>query len=957
MLAAQHAILRLLAHAPSLREGTPALLRALGESLGWDFAAVWRPDRRSGQLRCVETWRARAHTLEDFDRACRAHLPPEKLGLCSRIEKTLEPVWIADTANAPDFALGAEAAAAGLRSLLALPVVVRGRLFAVVEFLSLEPRERDEELLRAMADISAEVGMFVEHRRSEDELEQLFELSPDLLCIAGFDGYFKRINPAWERTLGWSRAELMAVPYLDFVHPEDRVRTSSEAGDLAEGSDTIEFENRYRCKDGSFRWLAWNAVPSMAQQVVYAAARDITERRRAAIELQRARDLAEAANRAKSEFLAHMSHEIRTPMNAIIGMTELVLDTELSPLQREYLGAAQDSAEGLLELLNEILDFSKIEARRVELEAVAFDPADLIGDTLRTLGARAQQKGLELASRIDPRVPNRVRGDPARLRQVVVNLVGNAIKFTPRGEVIVHVEREAESRADVTLRVSVSDTGIGVPAMKQEQIFDAFAQADSSTTRQFGGTGLGLAISRRLVELMGGRLWVESAPQQGSTFRFTMRLGRIGGVTKRAGARSFGAKHRSILVVDDNRSHREILLTTLAAWGLKPVGVSSGREALQTLARAERSKHPFDLALIDAEMPRMDGFALAARIHALERAARCVLMVVPGAHEDDEARCREWGAESITKPIKTSELFATLRRAAGLERRSRARAAAPARIPAMARRPLRVLVAEDHPVNQLLARRLLEKRGHHVCVVGSGREAVAAVRVEAFDAVLMDVQMPEMDGFEATAAIREEEVGRDRHLPIIAMTARALKGDRERCLAAGMDACVVKPVRPRDLILAVESLAEPARQREPDGASPGNAVIDFEELGRRFAGDWTILGEVAELYLTDSPERMASLREAVSAADAPRICSIAHALKGALAHLSARPAASAAAVLERQGREDMLAGSEAALEHLETEVTRLRGALLSALAERRMGAGRHERRGATADRRTAHRRP
>ena len=953
LLAAQHAILRVLARAPSLREGTPQLLQALCESLGWDFAAVWRRDRRGGPLRCVETWRADPSAFAGFDRAARALERHSNGGWPAGAAGAHAPVWRDDLAADADYALASAAAAAGFRSALALPVLVRGKLFAVVEFLSRERRPHDADLLGAMADIAVELGSFVEHRRYEDELEQLFELSPDLLCIAGFDGYFKRLNPAWERTLGWSRAELMATPYLEFVHDEDRARTIAEAGGLAEGTDTLEFENRYRCKDGSYRWLAWNAVSSIAQQVVYGAARDITERRRAVAEVQRARELAEAANRAKSEFLAHMSHEIRTPMNAIIGMTELALDTELTAAQREYLASAHYAAEGLLVLLNDILDFSKIEAHRIVLERVTFDPGDLICDTLRTLGVRAHQKGIELACRIAPRVPGRVRGDPARLRQVVVNLVGNAIKFTERGEVVVHVERESQQRQEVTLRISVVDTGIGIPAEKQAAIFDAFSQADNSTTRRFGGTGLGLAISARLVELMQGRLWVESVPRHGSTFRFTVRLARIGrGADRGAVPGAARLRRRAILVADDNPSHRAILEEALTGWGLRPTAVAGGHEALEALARAERRRRPIDLVLLDAGMPRLDGFAVASRMRALPHPPHCVIMLVPGAREADVARCRELGAEWITKPIKPADLLVHLRRAVGTGGRARPRRPAMTRTPAIARRPLRVLVAEDHPVNQLLTRRLLEKRGHHVTVVSGGREAVAAVRVARFDAVLMDVQMPDMDGFEAAAVIREEERGRGTRLPIVAMTARAMKGDRERCLEAGMDAYVVKPVGERALFLAVEGLVGPPDPGPAPGPDPvGDAALDLDDLGRRFGGDWSIVAEVAELFLSDGPARLESLREAFAAHDAVRVSSIAHALKGALAHLSARPAAAAAAALEHLGREHRLEDAGGAMATLEREMERLHGRLVSLLAERAGAAATGERRRAPRDRR------
>jgi len=750
-----------------------------------------------------------------------------------------------------------------------------------------------------------------EATRRRANLESLLRSAPIAIAVVGADGAVEEINPGFESLFGYSPAEAVGRQINDLIVPATDRQVGVALEEAAHRGETVTVEVVRVHKQGHpipVHVTAARLESAGGERGVLALYEDITPQRRVEAAMREARDAAEHSAQARAAFLANMSHEIRTPMNAVLGLVEIVLDSDLPAPQRRSLELVRSSAEGLLSLLNDILDFSKIEAEHLELEHIAFDLPKLVHGTASLLAVRAREKGVELITDVPADVPTLVRGDPTRLRQVLTNLIGNAIKFTERGEVVVRVRAAPAGAAGVPVEFEVRDTGIGIPAHQLQQIFAEFTQADASMTRRYGGTGLGLAIAKRLVLLMGSDLAVTSDVGRGSRFTFHVTLPvDVAPLPPVARVPLHG---RRVLIVDDNQTNRRILEAMLAPEGVVVAGVDSAAGGLAALREARAAGRPYALALIDAQMPSRDGFSLAGDVRGDPHLAGTHLMMLTSAGERGDAqRCRDLGIRGyLTKPVARVDLLDAIAAIFG-------GAAADAGVVtrhtlAEARRHLRILLAEDTPVNQEVASTMLRRRGHVVDVVGNGREAVEAAARATYDLVLMDVQMPEMDGFEATAAIRATPAGRD--LPIIALTAHALSGERERCLANGMTGYLAKPYRPHDLFAVVEGWT--AAPVPAPLAPPEDPVhLDLAELTDqlREAGAEDALPGILDAFSRTVPERLAALTEALAGGDAQSVSRAAHAFKSGAVTVRARALSALLQRVELDGKDGRVVDARA----------------------------------------------
>jgi two-component system sensor histidine kinase/response regulator len=805
-----------------------------------------------------------------------------------------------------------------------------------------DEKGQPREIIGFWVDITERKRAEQKLKSSEEKYRTLVKTSPDAVTVTDLEGYITYVSQRTLELHGYQRPEeLLGTNCFELIAPEDRIKAGHNLEKTLKDEIIRDLEYVFLRKDGTRFFAELNAAlirdSDGKPSAFIATIKDITERKRDEEVLKKAKEQAEEANRLKSEFLANMSHEIRTPMNAIIGMTDITLNTDLSDEQRDYLTTVKLSARSLLELLNDILDLSKIEADKIALETIDFDLRVTVEGVADTLARKASEKKLELACMIHHLVPSLLRGDPGRLRQILMNLLGNAIKFTEQGEIVIAVELEEETEEKATLVISVTDTGMGIPLEKQNKIFDSFTQVDGSISRKYGGTGLGLSICNRLVGLMGGQIGVESEPGKGSRFWCKVTLEKQQETDDDLGMVPPDIRGMRMLVVDDNSTNRMILVKMLESFGCSPVTATTGTEAIQRLKREVHQEKLFDLVLLDMQMPKMDGVETLKAIKAdPEIRDVIIIMLTSLGVRGDVSRLETLGcAGYLLKPVKQSQLFDSI--ITVLARRTKVASYNTARIVTrhtlaeQKRRRIRVLLAEDNPMNQKLAVTLLKKAGYSVEAVENGKLAVEALNRKPYDLILMDVQMPEMDGFETTQAIRERKDDR-KSTPIVAMTAHAMKGDRERCLAAGMDDYVSKPIEPQELLEVVKKWVvsidqeETTSERDQSKKEPrrDNPVVEIDKvLSDRFGGDTEFFAGILREFLGYAPRQLENLARAIEESDHKMVENEAHSLKGAVGNLGAKRLAELSYDLERTGRKGDLSNAAELLENLRIELKRM----------------------------------
>jgi len=774
--------------------------------------------------------------------------------------------------------------------------------------------------------------------------ENITETLGEGLYVQDAKGHCVYMNSEAEKLLGWPRQELIGRPMHNTIHTQTSTGEPLPACDCPIMNHVIKHgkahmdDQVFVRKDGSSFPVAissraiYDNNGNISSTVV--AFQDISARKAAETSVIHAKEVAERANKVKGNFLANMSHEIRTPMNGIIGMAELALDSDLNAEQREYVSVIKSSADALLNIINDILDFSKIESGRMDIESIYFSLTQMLRDAVKSLAPRAHQKQLELLLHIAPDVPDRIIGDPGRLRQVILNLVGNAIKFTESGEIEVYIKKvDGALTGNAKLEFSVRDTGIGIPEEKFHTIFESFSQADTSITRKYGGTGLGLSISNKIINLMGGQLNLTSTVGKGSTFHFTIDVPVIAENIPTQPQSSMQVRGMSVLVVDDNLTNQNILQEMLQSWGMLPTIVANGADALSELERASAAGKPYSLAILDVQMPEMNGFELVEHLRLKpEHAPATVMMLTSAGQRGDAAKCRELGvAGYLMKPVSQSDLFDAMMTALDVPSHSGAQQND---LPLItrhslreSRRKLNLLLAEDNAVNQTLAMRILEKLGHSITIANNGIEAIQHWQNGQFDAILMDVDMPVMGGFEATRLIREQEKSTSRHIPIIAMTAHAMQGAREECLHHGMDGYVSKPIDTESLWRELDGLT---RHINDDNNAPSTTakdtltIIDFGKARQTMDNSRELFDEIVRLFRRDAPDHLQRIKSALDTNDVDAIRHSAHAIKGMVGIFAAERTMHDAEFIEfNAGNTDL----QTAIKDLEASLTELESAI------------------------------
>lgn len=924
--ALQHAVANVLAESTSVEQALSELLRVVTTVLEGQVGLFWLVQEDQSAVRCRHDWFPADATVDEFVEASRREVFTSGLGLPGRCWARGEPLWLDDALKESGFSRGPAAAINGLHAGCAFPIWLRASVYGVMECFSRDVQAADPDLLRTLGIIGSQIGLFIERteveaalRENESRTRLIIDTALDAVITLDSAGVIMEWNAQAEGMFGWSSDEVIGRDLTETIIPPalQEAHRQGLARYLHTGPSPIlgrlvEWTARHR--GGQEFPVEISIAPLQLDGAVIFSAfiRNIASRKEAERSLtsyaqqleQSNRELdvalaqAQAATEAKSSFLATMSHEIRTPMNGIIGMTALLLDTDLTPEQREYGQTVRQCGDHLLMLINDILDFSKIEAGKLSLERIPFEPRLAIEESLKILAERASSKGLNLASIFHADVPRTLMGDPGRLRQIVMNLVGNAIKFTEEGEVVIQVALEAQTEQDAAIRITVSDSGIGIAEDVQQRLFQSFSQADASTTRKYGGTGLGLAICKRLVELMQGSIGVTSRPGEGSCFWFTVCLGKPAEAPAPAAPSRRGLVGVRVLIVDDKVTNRSVLEQLTRRWGMEPMLIDGGA-SLRAMLDAHAGPPPGDVALLDVDMEADDGLELVKALKCRPNwAAIPVVLLTSVGRRGDAGTARQAGLSAyLTKPIREAQLYDAL--IAVMQAPPPGPVTAPALVTrhtvaeAQAHAGRRILLAEDNLINQKVAVRLFERLGYRVDVAASGLEAVEALRRVDYGLVFMDCQMPHMDGFQATMAIRTGESG-GRHTPIVAMTGNAMQGDRERCLAAGMDDYVTKPITREAVMGIVQRLLPIPADSTLSGGTGAPAL--------RPPIDWLIFNELRELagaeapdflatlvghFLQDTPASLTGMERAFETRNLAELARLAHRLKGSAGHLGA----------------------------------------------------------------------